>query len=250
VAARDPKLRPILIQLLKQRVRDHDRRNLETGRNDDINWLLRELGTDEILFDPPPLRPALRPEGDDESLNVVDDDVLLWPKPLPERPFSRDEALARLGVGIEQFDSGAEAIAEMERCGSCLIEDLEELTEGLLTGPEFTLLVTFLIRVWFAFVPPGFQGPVIEYDDLQAALLEELQAIENLKKPNSPASFEYIFTTGPQPAMMEALCAEVLQDRKKPKSMNFKPEHRICVLGVLRATIEVMDAGMRRDFAG
>ena len=53
-AARDPQLRPKLIRLIKSRVRITDQRNLQTGRNDDINWMVRELGLDEIDFAAPP----------------------------------------------------------------------------------------------------------------------------------------------------------------------------------------------------
>jgi len=56
-AARDPALRPKLAQLMKQRVRRHDERNLETGRTDNINRLLHELELEEIIFDAPPWRP-------------------------------------------------------------------------------------------------------------------------------------------------------------------------------------------------
>ncbi len=62
-ASRLPALRPILIRLLKQRVAGCDRRNLETGRSDDINWMLRELGANEILFEPPPRRSPARAQG-------------------------------------------------------------------------------------------------------------------------------------------------------------------------------------------
>ena len=60
-AVRDPALRARLIQLMKRRVQSHDERNLQTGRTDDINWLLRELDLTEIIFDPPPWRPPPPP---------------------------------------------------------------------------------------------------------------------------------------------------------------------------------------------
>ena len=56
-AAQDPALRPKLLHLLKQRVQACDEHNLESGGSYDVNWLLRELGTTEILFNPPPARP-------------------------------------------------------------------------------------------------------------------------------------------------------------------------------------------------
>ena len=60
-AAADPAFRQHLRRLMKSRISATDRRNLETGRNDDINWIVRELGLNEILFEPPPLRPRLGP---------------------------------------------------------------------------------------------------------------------------------------------------------------------------------------------
>jgi len=37
-----------------------DQRSLETGRNDETNWMVRELGLTKILFEPPPPRPKRR----------------------------------------------------------------------------------------------------------------------------------------------------------------------------------------------
>lgn len=72
-AARDPALRPKLARMLKARVRSHDEKNLRTGRADDINWLLRELGMDEILFEPPPRRAPVA-EGDGPYNDTPPDD--------------------------------------------------------------------------------------------------------------------------------------------------------------------------------
>jgi hypothetical protein len=66
-AASDPALWPILIQLMKQRVRQHDERNLETGRTGDINVLLHELNLDEIMFDAPPWRRPIGPPDDSNA---------------------------------------------------------------------------------------------------------------------------------------------------------------------------------------
>jgi hypothetical protein len=55
-AASDPAFREKLLGLMKSRIQALDQRNLEKGTNDDINWMVRELGLREILFEPPPLR--------------------------------------------------------------------------------------------------------------------------------------------------------------------------------------------------
>ena len=60
-AASDPALRPQLVRWMKFWISQTDRRNLETGRNDDTNWMIRELGLTEIPFEPPPPRPRRAP---------------------------------------------------------------------------------------------------------------------------------------------------------------------------------------------
>jgi hypothetical protein len=91
-AASDPALRPKLLRWMKFWISQTDRRNLETGRDDDTNWMVRELGLTEILFEPPPPRPRLPPTGE-----VTDEDeedlppYLALPDPpaLPDRPGAR-----------------------------------------------------------------------------------------------------------------------------------------------------------------
>lgn len=56
-AAVDLDLRPLLVQLVKDRVRDFDRMNLNEGITGDMNWALRDLGLDEWIYPPPPPRP-------------------------------------------------------------------------------------------------------------------------------------------------------------------------------------------------
>ncbi len=60
-AVSDPACRQKLVRMMKSRIRGEDERNLETGSNVDVNWMVRELGLDEILFEPPPPRPRLGP---------------------------------------------------------------------------------------------------------------------------------------------------------------------------------------------
>jgi hypothetical protein len=72
-AATDPALRRQLLLWMKHWISQTDRRNLETGRNDDTNWMVRELGLTEILFDPPPTRP--RPPEAAEAVDEDEDDL-------------------------------------------------------------------------------------------------------------------------------------------------------------------------------
>lgn len=66
-AAVDLELRPRLVQLVKNWVRDFDRMNLSAGTTGDMNWALRDLGLDEWIYPPPPPRPRLAPQDDPEN---------------------------------------------------------------------------------------------------------------------------------------------------------------------------------------
>ena len=66
-AAVDLELRPRLVQLVKDRVRDFDLRNLNEGITGDMNWALRDLGLDEWIYPPPPPRPRLARQDDPEN---------------------------------------------------------------------------------------------------------------------------------------------------------------------------------------
>lgn len=57
-AAVDPALRPMLVHLVKDQVRSFDEANLRAGTTGDMNWALRDLSLDELIFPPPPCREA------------------------------------------------------------------------------------------------------------------------------------------------------------------------------------------------
>jgi hypothetical protein len=156
-AAGDPLLRPKLIRMLKNRVRAHDEQNLRTGRTDDINWMLRELGADEILFEPPPARAPVSLDsepGEADSFlggtsGPVDPTRPAAPR-LPNRALTIEEASARLDEALAAFDKAADGLAELEASGSTLIPDVSELTDELLNDSELNCFVPLLLQAWFA----------------------------------------------------------------------------------------------------
>ena len=70
-AANDPRLRPIVVRLVKTQMRLHDERNLRTGRSDDINWLPRSLGLPELDVPPPPFN-RMQAKGSSEDGSFED----------------------------------------------------------------------------------------------------------------------------------------------------------------------------------
>lgn len=70
-AATDPRHRPALLRLLKGQVRSFDEENLRQGTSGDMDWLLRELGANELILPPPPLRPPSELPGPTSAVDAV-----------------------------------------------------------------------------------------------------------------------------------------------------------------------------------
>ncbi|HBA83218.1 MAG TPA: hypothetical protein DCZ95_03900 [Verrucomicrobia bacterium] len=94
-AAQIPELRKKLIVLMKKRVRMQDEENRQNGRNEDINWMLKELGLHEIDFAPPPLRPPK------EALLEAAFDDDLAAENLPPLPPPSDQPLSDGGLRVD-----------------------------------------------------------------------------------------------------------------------------------------------------
>jgi hypothetical protein len=161
-AARDPKQRPKLIRLIKQRVHNHDEHNLKTGRRDDINWLVRELALTELLFDPPPLRPPIGPDEDETALDEPAE-FERAPSSLPLRrgstePLSMEEVFERIKKVFERFETASEALQALQALpaeGGEFINIAAELALEWVGREELDFLLSFLIQ---APVRPGAAG--------------------------------------------------------------------------------------------
>ena len=250
-AVRDPALRPRVIRLLKERVCAGDERNLETGGSQDSNWLLKELGAHEIIFEPPP--PG-RPGGQ-TSVNEVEsgpetdesDDLAPWPS-LPPQPFSSEEAVKRLLVGITAFESFEEAKEAMEDADGFLIEDVRRVVGDLLSEAEHELLETYLIQVWFAFVPPWCFGPIIEPEEIHREFGRRLEALVDEAGPQEKkVGGRKLLEEGSQPAMIQALAVQLIEEWKEASSRKWPKENRTLMVIILRTIVDLLDARCRAD---
>ena len=255
-AARDPALRPKLVQLMKGNVQKHDERNLQTGRTDDINWLLRELALDEIIFDPPPWRPPPPKLADDEDEladlpdldDALDVDPNLPPAPrLPVAPLDLEEAIQRLGAAIDMFPTAAAAEEELAASGATLLEDVDELTVDVLSDSDFTFAVPFLLQIWFALVPRGCRAPEINFADLEISFAENLRQLEACAQAATPRQLESFFQKGPQPGMMLVLLGSFLEAANTaPKQFRPPLDAQPVILALLKSVVEKLDEALRR----
>ena len=251
-AANDPTLRPRLVRLLKQRVRQQDERNLADGRTDDINWMLCELGVTEILFDPPPWRPPSAPPISDDDL---EDEELFEPignpdlppaPPLPPTPWSMEEVVERLKEGVAQCDLAADAFDELYDSGLTLIDDAAEIASDLLSEEDFSFVVPFLLQVALVFVPPGHRSPPVDFDAFDQAFSDSLKELEEATRASSPDEMMKFPAHCAQPQLMMVIMGELFNTATTgPKKLRPKTELQGVYLALVRAAVDTLDQALR-----
>lgn len=253
-AAADPRQRPALLQLMKNHVRQLDQDNLETGRTDDINALLRELGLHEIDFPPPPVR--TRPEPMGEAENEFADEADGFPSlpvesarpPAPVLtgpPLDLDEALDRLQGVMDSLDSAGAGLDELDRSGSTLMDNVDQLTGDWLSDNEFNFFVTFALQSWFALVPRGVRAPVLRLPVMQANVAEG-ERLLRAGGPDAANAPEHLCGGCRQPALLQALMTGIMAGAKKmPPKMRPSPQGVVGMLLALRALLDELDHALR-----
>ena len=241
-AAGDPSLRKKLLHLIKPLVRRIDEANLRAGRTDDINGLLRELGLVEIDFPPPPRRAPPSDMEDDEG--DPDDDTASGVsarrafQSLPARPFSEEEILERMRQGLAGFDTAAAAIDELAASGSTLLEDVDALTDGLLSEGDYSFLISFLLHGWFALVPPGTQAPPLNYESMVADLGRELKRVPMWMNGGPDEAMNHMTSGCRQPDLLLVLVAEMAEgSAQAPKKLRPHPDTIITMVAILKIVI-------------
>lgn len=253
-AAADPARRPALIEIMKRHVRDLDEDNLRSGRDDDINALLRELGLHEIDFPPPPPRARLRDEEDEEEDDDVDQageeepdrlapDLSRRPAPpLFDPPLLPEEASRRLESSMAEIGAASVALEELDLSGATLEDDLSVLAEDMLTDEEYDLLFPLALQAWFALVPKGVRAPRLRVVAMQDSVVRGAGQL----RASRSAGFESLVNASRQPGLLCALVEGLTQFiSRQPENRRPTPQGFVGVLLILSALVDELDQARR-----
>ena len=249
-AAADPALRPKLVRLAKEIVNHTDRENRRNGANEDINWLLEELGLREIIFDPPPLR-ALSPEDTDENFDDDEDfdekPFIEYPEP-PPAPMSEKEFDRRLDAFSKRHPSPPTAIQEFQTVAPDVLDAAVFLLGDDLNEKEIGVLLVSVVQAYFILVPPGRSRFDIDdlrledrYDDALEGILKLLSKSESVFEKNLLRFFE----SGRQPLVF-GVCAPMIVDAAMDSSIrhSLRPGSLPSMLAFLNALVDELDCAV------
>jgi hypothetical protein len=158
---------------MKHRIRAVDENNLQTGENYDINWLVETLGLNEVLLDPPPVRPSRNRTSAPESRSAAKTEPSRAVHP-PVEPLSEKEAVKAVSQNLHWFENPERTIKAMEDAGSTLPDDVYDLSEGLLTDRDYGMLMPFVAIAYFCLVPTG-PSPQLDFFRMSGQLDDLLE---------------------------------------------------------------------------
>lgn len=248
-AASDPVLRPKLVRLMKTIVSQRDEENLKTGRTDDLNWMLRELGLTEIIFDPPPPRPppsSMEEEDSEDDAFAEDGPPLSEPPRLVGAPWTFEEAKDRLRDGVECFATAAAALEALQETQSTLIEDAIEVLDENLDEAGSAILATLMLQVAFAFCPPGTRQPEVNLEILTDAFQQELRKLAQAAQALAPNPVAQQLEDSAQPNFVKLLALNLFASREElPKKQRPRVESMIPLLLFLKCVVDLYDESLR-----
>jgi hypothetical protein len=248
-AASDPALRPRLLRWMKFWISQTDRRNLETGRNDDANWMVRELGLAEILFEPPPPRPCLpapRETTEEDQLDLPRYLTLPDPPALPDRPWTKPEADKLIDRALKTFSPKLMAADYFSHLQYPLFPDLNELLGEEMEDQEITCLFQAAAWAIMCFAPLGTHPPEYAPEDLSDSMNRHAAELAGWRDKGFEASFSGWIEHSRQPELLTRLLALTLSWMEKaPPELRVREGAKAMVIAALGAVVDTLDEAAR-----
>jgi hypothetical protein len=251
-AASDPALRPQVLRWMKFWISQTDRRNLETGRNDDTNWMVRELGLTEILFEPPPPRPRQPPARGmtDEAEDGLPPYLTLPDPPaLPDRPWTKPEAAEVMDRAFKSFSPMSGAADYFSNLQYPLFPDLSDVLGKVLEDQEITCLFQAAAWVVLCFAPRGTRPPEVFPEDLEGNLSRQVAKVAGWRATEFEAAFSGWLERSRQPELLTMVLALTLMWLEKaPPGLRARDGAKALIIAALGAVVDTLDEAARSDY--
>jgi hypothetical protein len=247
-AASIPALRPTLLRLMKERVNQCDTHNLETGGTEDVNWMLRELGLTEILFEPPPPRPRMDLNSEFEAAAPREYRFrsLPLPPPMPAGAWTADEARVRFEKALGAFPKMTGAVQYLLDLDYPLFEDLDRLGGKLLEPRELQFLFPIAALLVLCFAPRNTRPPEIGIEAFLDEFQRQVGSLDVIAHEESEAKLLAWTHECRQPEILAvafAMLATVTEHG--PTGIRPKEKARMPMLLMLKSLINELDRAAR-----
>jgi hypothetical protein len=250
-AASDPALRPQLLRWMKFWISETDRRNLETGRNDDTNWMVRELGLTEILFEPPPPRPRQPPYRDvtdEDEENLPPYSTLPAPPALPDRPWTKPEATEVMDRALTTFSPISDAADYFSDLQYPLFPDLNDLLGEALKDEEIGCLFQAAAWILLCYAPRGTRPPELFPEDLKDSLSRRVNEVAGWSDTEYDKAFTGWLARSRQPELLTLVLALTLAwMRKALPELQAREGAKVLIIAALSAVVDTLDEAARLD---
>jgi hypothetical protein len=229
-----------------------DRRNLETGRNDDTNWMVRELGLTEILFEPPPPRPRQAPArevSDEDEEGLPPYLTLPDPPALPDRPWTKPEAAEVMNRALKAFSPTSGAPEYFSDLQYPLFPDLNDLLGEALKDEEITCLFQAAAWVVVCFAPRGTRPPDYLAEDLGSNLSRQVKNVAGWTDSGFEAAFDAWLEQSCQPELLTQVVALTLTWLEEaPPELRAREGAKSLIIAALGAVVETLDEAARSGY--
>ncbi len=228
-AAVDPALRPALITMVKGIVRQHDKqRSPADDGPDEMEWMLRELGLEEMIFPAPPWREEF---AEDES----------WWEAAVDGALPEDEVIERMELLGARYPDPGDAIDEMHRQAPELVEALEHMAKTLEANGGAVMLLS-AVRAWLVLRPPG-AGLVAVEESFFAGQLERRMRELNEVGAGLKGALVEVIATSPQPALTFMTVSPLIEMAFNPEEDGrggpvLRVEDLAAITGIIMAVID------------
>lgn len=123
--------------------------------------------------------------------------------------------------------------------------DLAGFTEDHLDKEQFSCFTVFLLKLWFAMVPPGVRAPFIDVEELADRCDNELFEFAEAMA-TSPNRVEEYLAAASQPGLLRAVYGMVLEEAKQEPLRHCLDAPAVAnSLSLLKAVMEELDHHLR-----